>query len=88
MSAEQEIEMPNDNTPPTPQAEMLDSENPLGFDSAAEIEPAFNMRQWVEQALVAKGAKQTGAGIGFGEADIDIELEGCRYNIRIKAIMR
>lgn len=80
--------MPNDNDPPIPQIEMLDHEKPLGFDSAAEIEPAFNMRQWVSDALQAKGAKQTGAGIGFGEADIDIELEGHHYNIRIKAIKR
>ncbi len=80
--------MPNDNYIPFPQIETLDDGKPLGFDSAAEIELAFNMRQWVAQALIAKGAKQTGAGIGFGEADIDIELEGCHYNIRIKAIKR
>lgn len=76
--------MPNDNdTPPQVQP---DADKPLGFDSADEIEPAFNMRQWVSKALQDKGAKQIGAGIGFGEADIDIELDGHHYNIRIKAL--
>ena len=63
-------------------------EQPLGFDSADEIGPAMNMRDWVRDALEAKGAKMIGGGIGFGQCDIDIELEGCAYNLSIKAIKR
>ncbi len=60
----------------------------LGFDSADEIEPAFNMRDWVRDAMEAKGAKMVGGGIGCGQADIDIELEGHCYNISIRARKR
>jgi hypothetical protein len=60
----------------------------LGFDSADEIEPAFNMRDWVRDAVQAKGAKMIGGGIGFGQADLDIELEGHVYNISIRARKR
>jgi hypothetical protein len=80
--------MPNDNMPPPPQAEMIDSEKPLGFDSADEIGPAINMRDWVRDACEAKGAKMVGGGIGFGQCDIDIDLDGYRYNLSIKAIKR
>ena len=47
---------------------------------------ALNMRDWLQKACEAKGAKMVGGGIGFGGADIDIELEGCRYNVFIQAI--
>jgi hypothetical protein len=67
---------------------MISGEQPLGFDSADEIEPAFNMRAWVQSACEAKGAKMVGGGIGFGQADIDIELEGHRYNISIRALKK
>lgn len=60
----------------------------LGFDTADEIGPAFNMRDWVRDAVQAKGAKMVGGGIGLGQADIDIELEGHRYNISIRALKK
>jgi hypothetical protein len=53
----------------------------LGF---TDLEAALNMRGWLERACGAAGAKCVGAGIGFGQADIDIELEGCRFNISIR----
>jgi hypothetical protein len=67
---------------------MFGGEKPLGFDSGDEIEPAFNMRDWIRDAVQAKGAKMIGGGIGFGQADIDIELEGHVYNISIRARKR
>lgn len=48
----------------------------------------LNMRDWLQQACEARGAKMVGGGCGMGEADIDIELEGHRYNINIKPILR
>lgn len=47
--------MPNDNevAPPLP------TTGDLGF---ADIEAAFNMRDWLERACVAAGAKITGGG--------------------------
>jgi hypothetical protein len=55
-----------------------------------DINALFNMRQWVQEALVAKGAKVVGAGIGcggsLGIADIQIELEGHQCNIEIRPL--
>jgi len=48
----------------------------------------LNMRQWLQDALEVKGAKFTGGGVGMGEADLDIILEGHEYNINIKPIMK
>lgn len=47
-------------------------------------ETLFNSREWLRKALEAKGARFTGGGIGGGEADIDIELEGFQFNVRIR----
>lgn len=55
----------------------------LGFK---DIEAAFNMRDWLQNACEAKGGKTVGGGFGMGQADIDIELEGCRFNISIRPI--
>lgn len=55
----------------------------LGFE---DIHAAFNMRDWLQKALEAKGAKMIGGGFGGGQADLDIELEGCKFNVSIKAL--
>jgi hypothetical protein len=69
----------NDNQPPA----ILQDEGGkvLGFE---DIGAAFNMRDWLQRAVEKAGARMTGGGFGFGEADLDIELEGCRFNIVIK----
>jgi len=46
----------------------------------------LNIRNWLEQALITHGAKRTGGGIGFGQADIDITLDGMPYNVSIKPL--
>lgn len=53
----------------------------LGFE---DIEAAFNMRDWLQSACEAKGARMIGGGFGMGAADLDIELEGCRFSITIR----
>lgn len=55
----------------------------LGF---TDMEAALNMRDWLERACEAAGGKRVAGGIGFGQADIDIELEGCRFNISIRPL--
>lgn len=63
------------------------SEHPFGFSlDEMDTDAFFNMREWLEKAVEAKGAKKVGGGIGMGQADIDIELDGCRYNISIKPL--
>jgi len=53
-----------------------------------DVEAFFNMRGWLQKAVEAEGAKMVGGGIGLGQADIDIELDGCRYNISIRPLPR
>lgn len=47
-------------------------------------ETLLNSRDWLQRAVEAKGAKITGAGVSCGQGDIDIELEGCKFNISIR----
>lgn len=49
-------------------------------------EANLNMRNWVQGALEKKGAKCTGTGFGACQSDLDIELDGMRYNIRIRSL--
>jgi hypothetical protein len=52
--------------------------------ASMDVEAFFNMREWLQQALEAKGAKVWGAGIGCGQADVSIDLDGCSYNVSIR----
>ena len=66
---------------------MSDKEHPFGYAfEEMDTEAFFNMRDWLREAVEAKGAKFTGGGVGFGQADFDVELEGFKYNISIKPI--
>jgi hypothetical protein len=47
----------------------------------------LNSRDWLKNACEAKGAKMIGGGIGLGQADIDIDLEGYRFNVSIRPIV-
>ena len=46
----------------------------------------YNMRDWLQKAVEAKGAKMIGGGVGLGQADIDILLDGCRFNVSIRPL--
>lgn len=61
---------------------------PEGGLASMDVHAFLNMRDWVQAACEAKGAKMTGGGVGCGQADIDIELEGYHYNISIKPLAR
>jgi hypothetical protein len=61
-------------------------ENAVGDLGFEDIDAAFNMRDWLQRACEAQGAKMTGGGFGGGEADISIELEGHEYWLTIKPI--
>ena len=49
-------------------------------------ETLLNSRDWLRSALEAKGAKINGGGMGCGQADLDIVLEGCRFNVSIRPL--
>lgn len=49
-----------------------------------DIEAFLNMRNWLEDAVTAKGARVTDAGIGMGAADLGIELDGWGYSLSIR----
>ena len=55
-----------------------------GFPPEVDVEAQFNIRQYVEDALVAKGAKITGKGVGVGGCDLDFEVECFSFNVWIK----
>lgn len=59
-----------------------------GIAGIDDVEAFLNMRDWLQKACEAKGARKTGGGIGLGQADIDIELEGHHYNISIRPLRR
>lgn len=46
----------------------------------------LNSRDWLDKALKAAGAKITGGGCGVGQADTDIVLEGCKFNVSIRPL--
>lgn len=72
--------------PPPPSLVGFGSEE--GGLAAMDVHAFLNIRDWLQAACEAKGAKMDGGGIGCGQADIDIELEGCRYNISIRPLPR
>ena len=59
-----------------------------GIAGISDIEAVLNMREWLQKAVEARGARVDGAGIGGGQADIDVVLEGHRYNISIRPLSR
>lgn len=66
---------------------MNDPKYPFGATlDEMDVMAFLNMRDWLTTAVEAKGAKMVGGGCGLGQADIDIELEGCRYNISIRPL--
>lgn len=46
----------------------------------------LNMRWWLERALKANGGTLTGGGIGCGQADVDVEIDGHRFNVSIRPL--
>lgn len=60
---------------------------PFGYAlSEMDLESFFSIRKWLQEACEARGAVMVGAGIGCGQADIDIEMDGCCYNISIRPL--
>jgi len=51
-----------------------------------DVEAFFNMRDWLSNALLKAGGKQVGAGIGMGQADVDIVLDGMEYCVSIRPL--
>lgn len=56
--------------------------------ASMDVEAFLNMRNWLQEALEAKGAKIWGAGIGCGQADVSIDLDGFSYNVSIRPTPR
>lgn len=64
----------------------MTNDNDTPFEKL-DLDSLFNVRQWFRDAVEAKGARVTGAGIGvkgaLGMADIDVEIDGFRFNLEI-----
>lgn len=53
-----------------------------------DIQAFFNLRDWLERALEAAGARTTGGGMGLGAADVSIEMDGFGYVVSIRPLGR
>lgn len=49
-----------------------------------DLEAFMNTRSWLEKALTDAGAEVTDAGIGMGQADVGINLQGAPFSVSIK----
>jgi len=70
----------NDESTKTPTEDLQLEGNPEDWMTN------LNMRDWVQEALEAKGAEIIGAGCGASASDLDIEFQGMEYNIKIRPI--
>lgn len=62
-------------------------DHPFGFAlPEMDVEAFLNARDWLTKAVESAGAKFIGGGVGMGQADIDVEMDGCRYNISIRPL--
>ena len=55
--------------------------------SELDLESLYGIRAWVKEAVEAKGATFLGGCVGvkgsLGMADLDIEIDGFKFNIEI-----
>jgi hypothetical protein len=49
-----------------------------------DVTAFMNVRDWVEDALKAKGGEITDAGIGMGQADLGVRIDGMPFGISIR----
>ncbi len=49
-----------------------------------DIEAFLNMRDWFEAAIEKHGGKVIDGGMGFGRADIGVELDGVKFGVQIR----
>jgi hypothetical protein len=61
---------------------------PVGELAAAfgDVESLFNSRAWLRIALEANSAKIIGGGCGLGQADLDAEIDGYKFNVSIRPL--
>lgn len=55
-------------------------------DSFGDPETLFNSREWLQKSVESGGAKVIGGGIGCGQGDLSILLDGCRFTVSIKPV--
>lgn len=58
-------------------------DKPVQADPNTDWEALLNLREWLSKALEQAGARRTGGGVGCGGADLEIELEGFKYDVSI-----
>jgi hypothetical protein len=63
------------------------SDEKFGFHLGnMDVEAFMGMLRWLQDAMKARGAKVEGFGMGLGQSDVDIMLEGHRYNVSIRPL--
>lgn len=43
----------------------------------------LNLRNWVRDCFEKSGAKFTGGSVGNDDVDLDIEIDGCKYLVKV-----
>lgn len=56
-------------------------------DDFGDVPTLFASRQWLQQAIEAKGAKITGGGMGGGQCDLWFMLDGCEFMVSLKPVL-
>ena len=46
----------------------------------------FNLRNWFQAALERSGAKFQGGSVGDGDVDLDIEIDGYKYLVKVYTV--
>lgn len=69
----------------------METKSDLPFEGSMELAEGFGdpqkllaARNWLASALRDAGAEAYSAGIGCGQADIDIKINGLSYNVSIR----
>lgn len=50
-------------------------------------EELINLRDWMRKALEAAGGQTTGSGFGCSWVDIELEIDGHRFEVTVKPII-
>lgn len=60
----------------------------IGLPSDEDWSPLFNSHEWMRKAVQNAGANVTGGGVGCGVAELQIIIDGCKFNITITPIIK
>jgi hypothetical protein len=73
------------STPAKSEAPSVGVSAPCDWQWGPEM---INLRDWLKAALEKAGGITTGSGIGGCQVDVELELEGHRFNVSVSPVFR